>query len=456
MRRLALILLVACGSQSQKVELVRTVAGDLVFTDVTVVPMDRDTTVPHQTVIVRGDKIVAIAPSATVEISPGSTKIDGAGKWLMPGLADMHVHTWLETDLTMFVAAGVTTVRNMWGSDLTLGWRKAIAAGTQFGPTIVTTSPILDGDPPVWPGSVVLTKPEDVDGVVAGLKGEGYEALKVYARLEKPVYEALVVAAKKHGMTLQGHVPASVGLEGALAAGQRSIEHLDGWFLALAPGEERKPRESVPAMLRRLLPKVDEARIPALAEQMKKAGTYNCATLIVLARMAALDDLPAVEKQVKWLPLVSEQVRTMWNPKNDFRLSKSTPEDFATMRASNEVRAKIVRVLATSGAPMIVGTDTGNPYVVPGESMHDEIELLVAAGASRPRVMRAATADAGAFLGLASAVGVVTVGARADLLLVTVDPLVKPLPLVPEGVVLRGKWHPKADLEAKLAAIARR
>src|SRR5204862_52882 len=103
-----------------------------------------------QTVIVRGDKIAAIAPADRVEIRAGATRVDGTGKWLMPGLADMHVHTWSEGDLTMFVAAGVTTVRNMWGSEQHLAWRKEIAAGTRFGPTIVTTSPILDGDPPIW------------------------------------------------------------------------------------------------------------------------------------------------------------------------------------------------------------------------------------------------------------------------------------------------------------------
>ena len=456
MRVTLMILLVACSGSKQKAPPAATsIAGDLVIDDVTVVPMTSDTGVPHQSVIVRDGKIVAIAPTTQVAVHEDSKVVDGKGKWLMPGLADMHVHTWSESDLTMFVVAGVTTVRNMWGSDQHLEWKKAIAEGKRFGPTLETTSPILDGDPPVWPGSVVLTKPEEVDSVVAGLKGKGYTALKPYSKLTKPVYEALVAAAKTHGMTLQGHVPTSVGIDGALAAGQKSIEHLDGWLWALAPGEERKDGESFGDALRRLLPKVDETKIPALAERMKKAGTYNDPTLIVLARFGELDDIPALEKKLQWLSFISPEIQAMWNPKADFRLKKSTAEDFAAFRASGVVRGKIARVLATSGAPMIVGTDTGNPYVIPGEAMHQEIEMLVAAGAPRPRIMRAATADAGTFLGNAGTQGVVAVGARADLLLVGVDPMTTPLPLVPDGVVLRGQWLPKSELEAKLAALVK-
>jgi imidazolonepropionase-like amidohydrolase len=446
-KRLAVLLLVvACGKRAEPPKF-QTQAGDLVFADVTVAPMDRDTTLAHQTVVVRGDKIVAVAPA--VALAQGITKIDGAGKWLMPGLADMHVHTWNPNDLTMFVVAGVTTVRNMFGSEQHLAWRQAIADGKQFGPTLVTASPIIDGDPPVWPGSIVLTKPGDVDGVVAGLKGKGYDFLKPYARLEKPVYEALVAASKKHGLTLQGHVPRAVKLEDAVAAGQKSVEHVDGWFRALSTSEAPS-NGSYWKTLAATIAKVDETRIPALAEVMKKAGTYNCPTLIVTARMAALENPASI--QPKWLDLIAPEVRATWDPKQDFRLASADADDYKAMRAANVVRDKIVRVLATSGAPLIVGTDTGNPYVIPGEGMHDEIELMIAAGASRPRVLRAATADSAKFLGRPHD-GLVAVGANADLLLVDVDPMTKPLPLVPAGVVLRGSWIPKSELDAKLAAL---
>jgi imidazolonepropionase-like amidohydrolase len=448
-----LVALVACGG-GKKAEPIRALAGDLVITDVTVVPMNRDTTIAHQTVIVRGDKIVAVAPADSVQIDSATERISGNGQWLMPGLVDMHVHFWNENDLTMFVAAGITTVRNMFGSEQHLAWRADIASGKRFGPAIVTASPILDGDPPVWPGSIVISKPEDADGIVAGLKGKGYDFLKPYALLQKPAYEALVAAGKKHGMTLQGHVPKAVGLAAVVAAGQKSIEHLDGWVEALATGEPGKqPAENYWKTMARYVAAADETKIAALVDMMRKAGTWNCPTLIVTERMSRLDDVAGIEKQTKWLDLISPEIRATWNPNADFRLKSATPEDFAAMKKANGLRAKIVQQLAASGAPLLVGTDTGNPYVVPGEGMHDEIELLVAAGATRPRVMRAATADAGTFLGMPGTLGVVAPGARADLLLVSVDPMAQPLPLVPEGVVVRGKWIGKRDLEAKLEAI---
>lgn len=447
------VALLACKG-GREPEPVRAQAGDLVIADVTVVPMTGAAALPHRTVIVRGDRIAAVAPASAVTIPPGATRIAGTGKWLMPGLADMHVHTWNERDLTMFVAAGVTTVRNMYGSDQHLAWRAAIAAGERLGPTIVTASPLLDGEPPVWPGSVVLTRPEEVDGVVAGLRGKGYDFLKPYARLSRPVYDALVVAGKRYGLALQGHVPSAVGLEHALASGQRSIEHLDGWFEALS-GTAKRGDESHWQALGRMAANVDDTRLAALVARTKQAGAYNCPTLIVTSRLAALDDVAALEPRVKWLAQVSPDVRATWDPQQDFRLRGAGAGDYAAMRAANAVRDRIVRALAAGGAPLLVGTDAGNPYVVPGEAMHDELELLVAAGVPRERVLRAATADAGAFLGTPGTLGVVAAGARADLLLVGVDPLAQPLPLVPDGVVLRGRWLPKTELETMLAALAK-
>ncbi|HET7505207.1 MAG TPA: hypothetical protein VFK02_29515, partial [Kofleriaceae bacterium] len=286
MRHSALtLLLVACGGG-----IAPTIAipkppsafspGDLAITDVTVVPMSRDGELEHQTVVVRRDRIVAIRPAASLEVPPGIKTIDGRGKWLMPGLADMHVHTWNETDLTLFVAAGVTTVRNMSGSEQHLAWRSQIASGERLGPTIVTAGPIIDGDPPVWPGSAVLVDPADADKLVAEQKAKGYDFLKPYARLSKPAYEALAAAAARHGMALEGHVPGAVGLSGVLAARQHSIEHLDGWLLAMVPDGVRLPDDGgMQHKLRAALPRLDDARLPALIAQAIAAGTWTCPTL---------------------------------------------------------------------------------------------------------------------------------------------------------------------------------
>ena len=440
--------------------------GDLVISDVTVVPMSQGGELGHRSVVVRGDRIVAITPSDGLAVPAGVTRIDGRGKWLMPGLTDMHVHVFGDDQLAMFVAAGVTTIRNMYGSDQHVVWRDKIARGELLGPTIVTAGPLIDGDPPIWPGSTVLVNPSDAEKVVTDQKAAGYDFLKPYSKLSKPAYEALAAAARRHGMILAGHVPEAVGLDGVLAAGQRSIEHLDGYLAALVPDGIPLPDNRL-ARLRAVLAKLDIARLPGVVSRTIAAGTWNCPTLVVLDRFGALDDIAALRKRVAWLDKLPPAIVDAWDPKQDFRLRSYTADDFATLRAGNVQRARILAALDAAGAPLLVGTDTGNPFVVPGASLHDEIELMVAAGLSRARVVRAATADASRYLvatgaatvgndAPAASAGVVEPGARADLLLVATDPLTAPLPLVPDGVILRGKWLPRGDLEAKLTDITRR
>src|SRR5690349_16088463 len=136
------------------------------FVGVDVIPMDRERVLRDQTVVVRDGKIVALGPESQVAVPPDVARVEGRGRFLMPGLADMHVHVWDADDFTLLLANGVTTVRNMFGSPMHVEWRKKIAAGELLGPTIVTAGPIIDGDPPIWPGSTVLTDPAKAEGVV--------------------------------------------------------------------------------------------------------------------------------------------------------------------------------------------------------------------------------------------------------------------------------------------------
>lgn len=429
--------------------------GDTAITDVTVVPMTGDDVLAHHTVVIRGDRIVAVAPNARVALPAGTTVIAGSGRWLMPGLADMHVHTWRDDDLTMFLAAGVTTIRNMWGIEQHLAWRSQIARGERLGPTIVTAGPLIDGDPPDWPGSVVLLRAEDADAIVAAQKAAGYDFLKSVNQLSRAAYEALAAAAERHGMVLAGHVPYAVGLDGVLAAHQRSIEHLDHWLAALVPPGASLPADDGSlARDRAVLAALDRSRLPALVARTIAAGSWNCPTLVTLDRLAGLDDVGALRRRVPWVDLVPAAERARWTA--EIQLPGVTADDLATFRAVNAHNARITAALAAAGAPLLVGTDTGVAFVVPGEALHGEIELFVAAGVPRPQVLRAATADAWRYLGQPHEAGVIEAGARADLLLVASDPLHAPLPLVPDGVMVRGRWLPRADLEARLAEIARR
>jgi imidazolonepropionase-like amidohydrolase len=426
--------------------------GDTAITDVSVVPMTSDGVLAHHTVVIRGDRIVAVAPRASVQLPHEVTVIDGAGKWLIPGLADMHVHTWYDDDLVLFLAAGVTTVRNMWGVPQHLTWRSQIARGERLGPTIVTAGALIDGAPPDWPGSIVLASPDAAEPLVIAQKAAGYDFLKPVNRLTPAAYRALAAAAERHGVALAGHVPYEVGVDGALAAHQRSIEHLDGYLAALVPpGVPLPPVDDDQPWTRAVLAHLDPSRLPGLIARTIAAGTWNCPTLVNYDRAPEFHGVAVLEQRVQWLDKIPAARRARWI--HEYAVARFTAEDTATTRAAIAQLHEIAAALASANAPILVGTDTGGPFVIPGAALHDEIELLVAAGVPRPRVLRAATADAWRYLGQPHEAGVIEVGARADLVLVASDPLTAALPLIPDGVMVRGRWLTRGELTTRLADI---
>src|SRR5262245_37317727 len=221
------LLLAAVGAPAQEAAL--PPAPPLAIVGATVVPMDRAGSLPDQTVLVADGRITALGPAGELAVPAGSTVIDGHGRWLMPGLVDMHVHSWFESELTLDLANGVTTIRNMFGSPVQVAWRDEVAAGTRLGPSIVTAGPIVDGSPPVWPGSLVVITPEDARNAVQAHVDGHYDFVKVYDRLTPEAYDAVVAAAKAANLPVFGHVPERVGLYAVLASGQRTLEHMFGF-----------------------------------------------------------------------------------------------------------------------------------------------------------------------------------------------------------------------------------
>lgn len=423
------ITLVSVGCHKSNKPKEQLQAGDLAFVGATVVPMNREGTLADQTVVVRGDKIVRVAPASTFD-TKNATVIDAHGKWIVPGLADMHIHTWVDHDFSMYLLNGVTTVRDMFGSPQHLKWRSDIAAGKLDGPTLITAGPIVDGDPPVWPGSAVVTTPDAARQVVRDQKQAGYDFIKVYNGLSQESYDAIADEAKKQGIWFAGHVPKAVAIEKAIASGQRTIEHLDGY-----------------------IPFAGEAHVsPEIVAATAKSGVWNCPTLVVMDRFGHLDD-PAGLASTPGLEYVSAPVRAQWDPKNDFRLAKWTPEMFAKTRERNEIGHKLVADLQKAGAHLVLGTDTGNPYVVPGFAVHDELALLVKSGLTPWQAIRMATAAPAELLEKPGSFGVVAEGARADLVMVDADPLKNVGALAnPPLVVVRGKVHKHDELLAAVTA----
>jgi imidazolonepropionase-like amidohydrolase len=427
--------------------------GTTAFVHVTVVPMagtEEPLALPDHTVVVTGGRIAAVGPSAEVALPEGAVVIDGGGRWLMPGLVDMHVHTWGAGELLLFVANGVTTVRNMFGAPLHLMWRREIAAGERLGPTIVTAGPIVDGSPPIWPGSRVIQTPDDARAAVREQAEAGYDFIKVYARVPLEAYLALMAAAAEAGLPVDGHVPSAVGLPRALEAGQRTLEHLIGYESWLEPGDS--PLAGMSGTLARLgaWEHIDRGRMAEVAEETAASGAWNCATLVVMQKWLAPDE---VERELERpeLRYVAPFLIGVWKGMH----KDLTAEALAAGRGGDDERRELVGALHRGGARILLGTDCGNPWVPAGFSAHEELANLVAAGLSPHAALYAATRAPAECLGQEDEFGAVLPGLRADLLLLAADPLADVRAAAQRvGVMLRGQWLPEEDLRERLEELA--
>jgi imidazolonepropionase-like amidohydrolase len=420
----------------------------LAFVGVDVVPMDHEGVLRGQTVVVRDQTIVAMGPA--VELPPGTRVIDGHGKFLMPGLADMHAHLLRESDLMLYLARGVTTVRNMWGAPVHLDWREGVARGHQLGPTIYTAGPIVDGDPPVHDGSLVVTDAASADRAIALHKKLGYDFVKVYSNLSLPAYEHLVAAAKRAGLAVVGHVPRAVGLGRAIDAGQRSVEHLTAFSEAVQKADSPVAGKFDRASRTKKLDWVDDAKIPLLAAHIRDRGTFICPTRVVMTGDESPSALNA--RLHRWeMKFVGDYDRVIWESEVE------RPAERVALDAKNLAFGdRMIGALLAQNARIVVGTDTGNPFVIPGFSVHEELELLVHDGLSPYQALVAATRAGAELLGKED-FGVVAVGKRADLLLLDGNPLtdVRAADRI-AAVVARGRLLDRPELDHLLTSAAQR
>lgn len=344
------------------------------------------------TVLVSGDRIVAVGADGTIPVPPGAAPVDVAGGTLVPGLVDSHVHA-RSAELARYVDEGITTARNMWGAPGLLEAAAALVRDGAVAPSVDSASPGVDGPGSPWPYTQLITDPAEADALVARLAGEGWRWVKVYSHLDAPVFEALADAADAHGIRLLGHVPFAVPLEQALARRMLSIEHLTGYDLALG-GVGGTPAERWAS--------VSVGQMPAAARATAAAGTWSCPTMVVVKALMGTGPVA---------------------------------------REANLRRRLLVGALHAAGARLLAGTDSGIDVTAPGTSLHDELEELVASGLSPLEALQAATSSAAEFLGRVGEIGTVAPGSRADLVLVSGDPRQGVGVLRhPRGVLLRGAW----------------
>src|SRR4051812_3176915 len=365
----------------------------IAFEHVSVIPMDSERILADQTVLVDGDRVRWIGDAADAEVSDDVEPVDGRGRYLMPGLSDMHSHPADEDDLLLLVAHGVTTIRNLFGMPRHVRWRERVAAGQLLGPRIVTSGPIVDGAPPRSNGNLSVVTKEEAVAAVERTKRGGYDCVKVYDQLTPEAYRWIVEAAHERDLPVDGHIPFQVGLEGVLEAGQRSIEHLYGYPQALQPSRSATVPHDLGQLRKWLFGMAQNAeleRMPDLAGRTIEAGTWNCATLIVRTRWAQDPADLAALPELKYLsPMHRAEARYF------FDHYPREPERFAVQ----EFNASVLRGLHEAGAGIMIGTDAFVPGIVYGISTHQELQAFVDAGLTPFEALRAATAGPAEFLG---------------------------------------------------------
>ena len=428
------LLLAACGKLDRPAapapRKTRPTGPVIAFVGAHVVPMDRERVQRGMTVLVQGGVVTKVTKDAP---PAGATVLDARGRYLMPGLCDMHVHNWYEEEHVLFLANGVTRIRNMWGTPLHLKWRSEIEAGTRVGPRLHTTAPIADGEEPIWEKSIPVKTPEAAVALVRKWKAEGYEGVKVYNRLKRGVYEALAAEAHRLQMRMTGHVPYAARIEGALGNGQDCIEHLSG-YIAWRP----------------VLP---QARQDELVRLTKTAGTWNCPTLVVYRKFVPRNKVRelAARPEMRFVP---PRLRATWDPQKDFRTKNMTAAQYRDNAATDRLRMRLVKALHDATGRVLAGTDVGNPFVVAGWSLHEELACLVEAGLTPFEALSCATTKPAEYLG--DGKGTIEKGQRADLIVLEQNPLEDVAHAqMPLGVMANGRWYTREQLEEMLERVAR-
>lgn len=397
-----------------------------IIRNVHVLPMDRERILAQQSIVIEGNRITALGPSDSIGVEAGATVIEGDGRYLLPGLADMHVHLVDVDRFPVYLANGITTAANMNGSPDVIAAREDVASGKILGPRIFTTGPLVAGEEVRWKNKVLIHTPEEAERVVREQVAAGYDFIKVYDGLSAETYRALIAEAQSLGIRAIGHLPDSADVADVLS-GQAAIHHVGSLFYYF------------------LWPDLDVTRFPELAGRLAQAKIWVCPTLCLYDVMARItDDRAALENRPE-MRFVTPATRAWW--------AKIDPGKGSYYAVYSSLSRRLIRALHDAGVPLLTGSDHPNPYVVPGFSLHDELEALVASGLSRFDALETVTANPGRFLRVN--LGTVAVGQMADLLLVASNPLDDLSTLRhPEGVMVNGRWLDKERLAHMLAGLA--
>jgi hypothetical protein len=427
---------------------------------VNLVPMTEEKIVENQTVLVKGDRIAEIGDTDKIRIPQNAKVIDGQDVYLMPGLADMHVHLrndWPLSQLDMYLANGVTTVRDLDGRDFMLQWRTEIKAGQRSGPTLYVAAPTIRGHEKN-PSELVLKR------------NSGYDCIKLYSYLSQENYQKVMEIARKQQLYTIGHIPFAVGLDGVIAAGMDEIAHVEELSFELIDFDRTKnlnPEEWLPYVINNAIQqnkvslgfdiksinKNQRKRLSSIISKLKPANIPVCTTLVVddvLVQKLFEPNTFLARSQNMYLPQMYKQALLQGKEKHQIQFGGI--KDLAPFKY--DLDKTLLIELHRAGIPLILGTDagTGAMGIVPGFSVHDELRILVENGFTPYEAIATATVNASRVVAAMTGkneFGTIEIDKRADFILVNKNPLENVAHIKDNrGVMAAGEWYESPYLQS--------
>jgi imidazolonepropionase-like amidohydrolase len=412
-------------------------AQDLAFVGVNVVPMDRNGILNNRTVIVRDGRIADVGPAGNTRVPAGAQRLEGRGKYLMPGLGEMHGHIpsplesreFIEAVLFLYVANGVTTVRGMQGAPGQLEFREKAKRDELLAPNLYLAGPAFSGK--------TIKSAEEAIQRVRQQKAEGWDLLKILPGLARDHYDAMARTAKEVGISFAGHVPADVGLLHAIQSGQETFDHLDGYIEYLQG--EKGP--------------VPDAKFQEIAKLSREAGVWVVPTMALWETLRGTADLATLVAfpELKYMP--SQHIQ-QWHSAQEKLLKNA---DFKPDVARNVItnRMRLLKALHDGGVKILLGSDAPQRFSVPGFSIHREMKRMADAGMKPYDILRSGSYNVGLYLKEKDNFGTIEVGKRADLILLDANPLEDIGNITRRsGVIVRGRWLSEREIQSRLDQIA--